>query len=76
MSLDHHHATAVRYVPLVRARWGRVTAYRLGFIVGEEGMGHIYDAPYAEEHSAKLFEEGVMYGADHRRKRLQKEKAE
>lgn len=68
MSLNHRHPTALRYVNDARARWGRITAFRLGYLVGEQGVQDTFTAPYEDARGAALFNEGVRWGADHRRR--------
>jgi hypothetical protein len=45
----------------VRQRWGRMSAYRLGALVGEAGLD--WPSPYGTAHLDQLYTEGRDYHA-------------
>lgn len=56
-----YHAAAVR------ERWGRLTPFRIGMMVGETGIGVTQRNPYTSARSRKLYLEGMTFGSEQRR---------
>ena len=59
--LDRHHPVALRFAGAARARYRSITAFRLGYVVGESGEA--LPCPYDDERGRRLFAAGVEAGA-------------
>jgi hypothetical protein len=69
--LDRKHPTAVALVQEARFRYGCLSAFRLGLVVGE--LGRSDECPYDDERGRTNFEAGVAAGREHRQRRLDEE---
>lgn len=55
-----------RYAATARSRYGKLTPFRLGIVVGEQSDA--VRVPWTDEHSLRLYREGLEAGADLRRR--------
>lgn len=61
--LDRTHPVVLRFANAARSRYRCLTAFRLGFLVGECGeAGEDLSCPYDDEHGRELFVCGVEAG--------------
>lgn len=72
--LHRDHPTCVQWLPIVQRRFGRLTAFRLGFVAGE--VGQAPECPYDDPRGRGLFVYGIRCGREHVQRRLEREAAE
>lgn len=66
MPLNLNHPTAVEFAGLTRVRYGRLTAFRLGHVVGGYGHADDYECPYPDPRGRRLYAIGVQSGREWR----------
>lgn len=64
--LNRDHPTYARYAREVRDRFGSITAYRMGYVVGLDEGQDPAACPYPDARGARLFEQGVAAGHEWR----------
>ncbi len=70
--IDRQHPTAMHFVNEARSRFGRLTPFRLGYVVGLSGASKEWSCPYPDALCADLFQEGVWAGEDQLTKNLER----
>lgn len=70
--IDQLHPTATNFVQKTRHRYGRLTAFRMGYVVGESGAADQWDCPYLDARSRELYRVGIEAGKDQLTRRLER----
>lgn len=54
------------HADVIHKRWGVITPFRLGCLIGETGVGLDDEVPYTTERSRNAYLEGIEYGKQRR----------
>lgn len=76
--LNRAHPVVLRFGNAARARYGRITPFRLGYVAGENTAltGEFFECPYDDQRGRMHFKVGIESGSESVRRIAQRQREE